>query len=271
MTNQPDSTLVARVLESIQKMILSGELAPGEYFSQRKLAEKCRASFSTTAAALRLLALDGIIISQPRRGGSRVALTSLEDLWGILQLRLAIEHRAVVLACEYATDADFDKMTEYGKRADSFVITNPAEAGRADYEFHRQLLMASHSEAFVHQANIILTYMIKQRTCPALIQYPPTILPDPAKGDDQPTCGHVELTQMIADRDVTAAMNFLELHVTSTLGHPLLSARAQRSMAIMDHILHGTPLVLNDLNQGMTRYRSAEGKIDPVYKNNHHL
>lgn len=237
-----NGTLVERVFDSIYALLISGELTAGQLISQRELAEKCHSSLGTTAAAMRLLEQDGIIISHPRRGGSQVAVITLDDLWGTLQLRLAIEQRALLLTCKYGTEEDFARLAELGELADSTSISQQTETSAAEYAFHSQLLACSHTDAITRQARVIRTYLLKLHICPALPPLPRTQAMYLANGEQQATCGHIELAEMIAKRDLMKAQEFLELHTTSSLAHPLLATNLARSRAMVDNILHHVPL-----------------------------
>jgi DNA-binding FadR family transcriptional regulator len=63
----------------------------------------------------------------------------------VMQARVAIECQAIRLACERADIADFERLqAALAKIADT--IDEADAGGMADFEFHRSIVLASHSE-----------------------------------------------------------------------------------------------------------------------------
>ena len=61
-------SLVHLAADAIRKMVLSGELAPGERLIEERLTEELGISRPPLREALRLLQQDGLIETRPRRG-----------------------------------------------------------------------------------------------------------------------------------------------------------------------------------------------------------
>jgi GntR family transcriptional regulator, transcriptional repressor for pyruvate dehydrogenase complex len=83
----------------------------------------------------------------------------------VMQARVAIECQAIRLACERADIADFERLqTALGKIAET--IDKADAGGIADYEFHRTIVLASHSQtlAVLHNSMAgLLTHVHRNR------------------------------------------------------------------------------------------------------------
>ena len=83
----------------------------------------------------------------------------------VMQARVAIECQAIRLACERADIADFERLqTALGKIAET--IDTADAGGVADYEFHRTIVLASHSQtlAVLHNSMAgLLTHVHRNR------------------------------------------------------------------------------------------------------------
>jgi DNA-binding GntR family transcriptional regulator len=89
-------SLVALAAESIRKMILSGQFAPGERLIEERLTEHLGISRPPLREALRLLQNDGLVETRPRYGSTVATLTD-QDVFEILTLRSGLERMAVEL------------------------------------------------------------------------------------------------------------------------------------------------------------------------------
>src|SRR5215213_5738386 len=89
-------SLVHLAADAIRKMVLSGELAPGDRLIEERLTEELGISRPPLREALRLLQQGGLIENRPRRGSVVTTLTD-QDVFEILTLRSALERLAVEL------------------------------------------------------------------------------------------------------------------------------------------------------------------------------
>lgn len=94
-----------QVAARIREMIIQDELAPGAPVRERTLAELLNVSRTPLREALKMLAAEGLVELQPRRGAVVTAPTSTE-VRELLQLLGVIEAHAGELACESATDEE---------------------------------------------------------------------------------------------------------------------------------------------------------------------
>ncbi|MFJ4438988.1 GntR family transcriptional regulator [Streptomyces sp. NPDC088923] len=97
------------VTEELRRSIVSGDLAPGETFSLRKIAAMLDVSFIPVREALRNLEAEGLVITEPGRS-ARVAPLYLEDLQGIYRLRRGLEPELAARSCAVISDAELDRL-----------------------------------------------------------------------------------------------------------------------------------------------------------------
>ncbi len=85
--------------DALRRQILDGALTPGARLREVELAAIYDVSRHTLRTALRQLASEGLVELQPRRG-ARVATLDPEELFGLFELRTALEMEAAHLAVE---------------------------------------------------------------------------------------------------------------------------------------------------------------------------
>lgn len=96
-------SLVALAADSIRKMILAGDYAPGDRLLEEKLTAELAISRPPLREALRILENDGLITTLPRRGSTVTTLTQ-RDVYEILTLRSTLERMAFELGIPVARE-----------------------------------------------------------------------------------------------------------------------------------------------------------------------
>ncbi|MEZ2132361.1 MULTISPECIES: FadR/GntR family transcriptional regulator [unclassified Sinorhizobium] len=152
-----------RVVAFLRDQLLSGELKAGDLLlPERELAAQLNVSRPVLREALRALAMVGAV--EIRHGVGTVVkrpdVTALGDVFSfmlahqsdvigdIMEARKAIEHHAVRLACQRATEQDFSRLTDaLGEIIET--IHDPQAGGLADFRFHEAIVQASHSPTLV--------------------------------------------------------------------------------------------------------------------------
>lgn len=84
---------------ALRSRIFEGELAGGERLPERDLTERYAVARHTVRAALRALAVEGLVEIEPNRG-ARVASLDAADVESLFELRTALELEAAHLALE---------------------------------------------------------------------------------------------------------------------------------------------------------------------------
>jgi DNA-binding FadR family transcriptional regulator len=165
----PDSVSTSdRVLAFFKQQFMSGALKPGDkLLPERELAQHLGVSRPTLREAMRTLNLLGVVDIRPGQNAavSAPSASVLQDFFSvllsmrpsiyehILEARIAIECEAVRLACINAQDADFKRLDVALERVLA-TAANESLGAEADFEFHTQIVMASHNEVlrFIHEA-----------------------------------------------------------------------------------------------------------------------
>ena len=117
MSGKEDADLSATVLQQIIHLILYKELQPGEAISQRSIAHRLGVSTQPVAIAFKQLEADGLIAAK-NRCGTHVALLTPAEAWDSMQLRLAVEERAIELVCANAPDEAISMLLPLAEDAD---------------------------------------------------------------------------------------------------------------------------------------------------------
>ncbi len=100
----------------LRKMIVVGELAPGQRISEREIGEQI-AGLSRTPLreALKILAAEGLITISPNRGASVTAL-SMGDVEETIELLIGLEALAAEPACQRITVQQIEELAELHRR-----------------------------------------------------------------------------------------------------------------------------------------------------------
>lgn len=96
-------TLPAVVAERLRQLIIDGTLKPGSWLNERDLCERLKISRTPLREAYRMLASDGLLTLQPKRGAMVVEL-SAEDVENIFDVLAVLEGLAVRSAAERASE-----------------------------------------------------------------------------------------------------------------------------------------------------------------------
>jgi DNA-binding FadR family transcriptional regulator len=152
-----------RVAAFLRDQLLSGDLKAGDcLLPERELAAHLNVSRPVLREALRALAMIGAV--EIRHGVGTIVkrpdASALGDIFSfmlahqsdvigdIMEARKAIEHHAIRLACQRATEQDFEKLANaLGTIIDT--INEPEAGGLADFRFHEVIVNASHSPTLV--------------------------------------------------------------------------------------------------------------------------
>jgi len=161
LTRIDPPSLVHLAAQAIRKMVLSGELAPGERLIEERLTEELGISRPPLREALRLLQQEGLIEIRPRRGSVVMTLTD-RDVFEILTLRSALERLAVELGVPVQDPQRLEVCRAALQRMEDCAAAEDRGAlVEAAYEFHAAIVaLAGHrrlneSYAAVQQQQIL--------------------------------------------------------------------------------------------------------------------
>ena len=103
--------LRVQVADIIRRMIMDGELEPGQLVSERTISGMLHVSTTPVKEAFRALQAEGLLYSIPRKG-SFVSERSLDNLMQYSYMRSALEGVAARFAAQSATEEDIEYMQQ---------------------------------------------------------------------------------------------------------------------------------------------------------------
>lgn len=202
-----------RVYVELRDRILDGTLAGGQPLRQEELAARHGVSRSPVREALRQLEADGLVTYQPNRGAV-VSSVSLADALEMLDIRIALECRALRLAIPLMTDSDLARI---GAVLDAYgAADGPTERGRLNRDFHLALYAPADRPRLL--ALIQDNFDNANRFARAQVSM--------ATGTDRPHREHQNLFRACRDGDIDAGVGLLEAHIAYS--QKALAAAARR-------------------------------------------
>ncbi len=201
------------VFQTLREAILKGELKPGERLMELQLADKLGVSRTPIREAIRMLELEGLAVTVPRKG-AEVAKMTLKDMEDVLEIREALDELAAQIACDKITPEQMVRLCNAKKEFEKSTKTNDLKAiAEADVRFHDVIYEATDNPKLVSLLNNLreqvyryrVEYIKNPQNYPILIEEHANILNALSKGDKeavkQAMHVHVE-NQAIAVKDV---------------------------------------------------------------------
>ena len=131
-------SVTEQVTLELRRGILSGDLAPGESLSLRKVAEKLEVSFIPVRDALSVLEGEGLVIN-PRGKGATVAPLNMEEFHAIYRVSRMLEPELARRSCQLMSNQKLDEL--FIKAADLGASNLNVDAIWHDHRvFHMELL-----------------------------------------------------------------------------------------------------------------------------------
>src|SRR3954471_3411068 len=126
------NSLHDEVASQLRARIFDGELLPGTFLDEARLAEDMRISRTPLREALKVLTAEGLVRHEPRRGCfvNEVTEHDLDEIFPVIAL---LEGQCARLAAQHASDADLqalealhDKLQRHAKakRISDYYIAN---------------------------------------------------------------------------------------------------------------------------------------------------
>jgi DNA-binding FadR family transcriptional regulator len=212
-------TTFEETVERLGTAIRAGILPAGSQLpAERVLADQLGISRSTLRQALTALVQSGHLTATRGRGGGtfvtdRPPLTELdgkplsEQAWAILELRVAIETGATMLAAERAEPDALDRLDDLVERmGDVAAIEDFGHYRRADIRFHIGIAEAAFSPRLVSAMTEVQGQMSGLIT---LIAHPPQVL---THSNEQ----HRRLVRLLRRRDRMRAVELMREHLEGT-------------------------------------------------------
>ncbi len=206
---QRSQPLKDQAYQTLRKMILSGELIPGQRLVEAQLAKSLQVSRTPIREALGQLQRESLVILDTKQG-LQVATFSDEDAVQLYECRLALEQVSVVAACHNATAAQLRRLQRLVQQSEKLARNKPSpllnfQLLDLDYQFHRLIAEMS--------GNLWLQAMLDQLFDKMMLLRIQTIQQNQQVLDIG--AEHLRIYEAIAQRNIEAATTSLVEHLKS--------------------------------------------------------
>lgn len=193
------------VFNTLREAILKGELKPGERLMELQLAAKLGVSRTPIREAIRMLELEGLAVTVPRKG-AEVAKMTEKDMEDVLQIRKALDELAVGLACDNIQESDLDNLYVALENFEASAREHDVKRiAQADVEFHDVIYQATNNPKLVNMLNNLREQMYRYR-----VEY--------LKNEDiYPTLirEHEEIFACLKEKDRDGVIRVMSYHVVN--------------------------------------------------------
>ena len=203
------------VRDRLREAIYSGKLQPGEQLRQEELAERYGISRIPVREALRQLEAEGLVTRQPNRGAV-VAALSVQEVIEMLDIRIGLECRALVLAVPNMIDSDFETATKLLKSYDK--EPRPQKWGEMNWRFHETLYAPCNRPKLVEMIEANYGHVNRFTRTQVSI----------ASGKEKPQKEHYEILGACMAGSAQRAAALLEAHIAQTQKALLAASRQRR-------------------------------------------
>lgn len=204
------------VSEQLRKAIFAGAIEPGTQLRQDELAERYGTSRIPVREALRQLEAEGLVTIQPNRGAI-VSSLSLEEVLEMLEIRIALECRALRLSIPNMIDEDLDRAARLLRTYDDEPL--PEKWSEMNWNFHRALY------APCDRPKLITMIETNYGQVGRFIRIQVSM----AAGKDKPQSEHYALLDACRDGDIKKAVALLEEHILHTQKSLMAAARRKNA------------------------------------------
>ena len=147
------------VAETLRRMILVGDLAPGQRATQDELAEMLQVSTTPVREALLKLSAAGLIEASPNRY-FRVVHTTQDDVRDTYWIHATLAAELTRRACERRTDKLTQTLVDLEERYTQGVAAgDAAEMNEANWLFHRAINVAAEAPRLVFMLKSTLRFI----------------------------------------------------------------------------------------------------------------
>ena len=194
----------------VRRLILSGELAPGEVLPQAALARTIGMSTTPLREALRRLKQEGLVELDAHRD-ARVRPLDAAEARDLLELRQTLDPLAASLAAQRRTDED---LAEVGAALDGLeALSTSPSAGQLEshHRFHAAIHRASHNALLVELLDGLWVKTDRYRRH--------GLETGRTEGErDARAAEHRELFEAVRDGAADVAAGLMRRHVETSLG-----------------------------------------------------
>ncbi|MDF2890285.1 MAG: GntR family transcriptional regulator [Clostridia bacterium] len=200
------SGLKEYVYHKVKKRLINNTIRPGERIWEDKIAEELEVSRTPVREAINRLIAEELIENRPRKG-IFAAEISRNDLYKMLDVRIALETLAVSQCCKLITDEGTDELTEiYEKYRKKLSDGEYTEASQLDSQIHRYIAGVSDNKKLATYINDIQDVFAYTRTWN--VKWTESKI-------DRSIRDHKNLVEAICNRDEDGAVNLVRKDIES--------------------------------------------------------
>ena len=151
------------VFNTLRQGILRGLLPPGLRLMEIQLAKQLGVSRTPVREAIRMLELEGLVKTVPRKG-AEVAEITPKDLHDVLEVRCALEELSVELACKSITKEELQQLHKVLDKFKELVPIGDVNAlAECDVEFHDIIIQSTDNKRLIQLLNNLREQMYRYR------------------------------------------------------------------------------------------------------------
>lgn len=211
-----NASLRERAYASFTQRLLSRDISPGQFVSQRELVEITGLPLSAIREMIPRLEADGLIKTVPKRG-LQVAHVDLNLIKNAFQLRRVLEREAVAHFCNIVSDSEISTI-----KSEHLDVQHQAEQGvtpallehaqHLDWGFHDRMIDALDNNLIsdIYRVNAIKVRLISQSTTRMLPELVTSVMSE-----------HMAIIDALAARDEPEAIIAIEKHIGSAKNRAL--------------------------------------------------
>ncbi len=156
-------SLGEKVFYQIRDDIVSGKILEGQKLIETQLAQRLEVSRTPVREALRRLEKEGFIEVTPHVGAYIKVITK-KDIEEYLEVRDALEKKAIQLACARQNIECIKKLESVQKKLKKVIDSNRIERmAQLDEEFHKYIFLATENDLLYRTFNTIKDQMFRYR------------------------------------------------------------------------------------------------------------
>ena len=202
-----DESSVEKLYLELRDRSMRYDFPPGGRINEQALGRELGVSRAPLREALNRLVAEGLLDFVMNKGFYRKAI-SVDEVFDLYQVRIALERRALLLAVQRSTDPEIRDVESYWRTVmEKAGEMSTADLLLADEEFHRRLIALSKNKELCAFMEIITRRIHVARH----IDIQQTIWNNTAFD------AHLQATQCLLDRDAQKALDIMTKHIDMSL------------------------------------------------------
>ncbi len=156
-------SLGEKVFYQLRDNIVTGKILEGDKLVETQLAQKLKVSRTPVREALIRLEKEGFVEIKPHIGAF-IKVIEEKDIHDYLEVREALEIKAVKLSCQRATNEHINKLESIHKKLEKAIDAEKIEKiAKLDEDFHEIIFMSTDNKLIYSIFNTIKDQMFRYR------------------------------------------------------------------------------------------------------------